>query len=353
MIKVLVEQVQHAAARRAPLTIAGGNSKAFYGLPTSGELLSTRGLTGVLSYEPTELMIHVRSGTPITEVESALAERGQTLPFEPPHFGASATIGGCIAAGLSGPARVSAGAARDFVLGVTLLDGRGEVLSFGGQVMKNVAGYDVSRLVTGSLGTLGVLLDISLKVLPRPQCTRTVVQHKTAAEALVSLDSWRSRALPITGSAWHDNQLLVRLAGAPSAVAAAAATVGGEVLDEAGAAGLWHDLREQEHAFFKGREPLWRLALPAGTQGFTDQQQLIEWGGMQRWLRGELDGSALRARAEAAGGHATLFRASDKERLQTGVFTPLPKALDNIHRSLKARFDPAGIFNPARMYPHF
>jgi glycolate oxidase FAD binding subunit len=236
---------------------------------------------------------------------------------------------------------------------VTLLDGRGEVLGFGGQVMKNVAGYDVSRLVTGSLGTLGVLLDVSLKVLPQAQCTRTLVQDKTAVDALASFDSWRSRALPITGSAWHGEQLMVRLAGAPSAVAAAAASIGGEVLDAASAANLWHDLREQNHLFFKGQEPLWRVALPAGTPGFTEQQQLIEWGGMQRWLRGERDAPALRARAQAAGGHATLFRASDQERLEAGVFTPLAKTLDNIHRSLKQRFDPAGIFNPARMYPHF
>jgi glycolate oxidase FAD binding subunit len=352
MIKALVEQVQDAAARRAALTISGGNSKGFYGLPVKGESLSTRALTGVLSYEPTELMIHVRSGTPISQVESLLAEKNQTLPFEPPHFGPSATIGGCIAAGLSGPARVSAGAARDFVLGVTLLDGRGEVLGFGGQVMKNVAGYDVSRLVTGSLGTLGVLLDVSLKVLPRPQSTRTLVQQENVAKALASLHAWRSRALPITGSAWHDERLTLRLAGAPSAVDAAVSAIGGEVLDDALATHFWHDLREQKHAFFAGTQPLWRVALPAGSQEFMEQHQLIEWGGMQRWLRGELDAPAIRARAAAAGGHATLFRASDQLRLDTGVFTPLSKTLNNIHRSLKQRFDPAGIFNPARMYPH-
>ncbi len=352
MIQALVEQVQDAAARRATLAIAGGNSKNFYGLPTSGEPLSTRGLTGVLSYEPTELMIHVRSGTPIAEVESLLAEKGQTLPFEPPHFGLNATIGGCIAAGLSGPARVSAGAARDFVLGVTLLDGRGEVLGFGGQVMKNVAGYDVSRLVTGSLGTLGVVLDVSLKVLPRAQSTRTLVQQKTAVEALASFDAWRSRALPITGSAWHGDQLTVRLAGAPSAVDAALGAIAGEPLDPAAADLFWHELREQKHAFFHGHEPLWRVALPAGAHGFTEQHQLIEWGGMQRWLRGDVDALALRSRAQEAGGHATLFRASDELRMQTGVFTALPPTLDNIHRSLKQRFDPAGIFNPARMYPN-
>jgi glycolate oxidase FAD binding subunit len=218
--------------------------------------------------------------------------------------------------------------------------------------MKNVAGYDVSRLVTGSLGTLVVILDVSLKVLPRPQSTRTLVQQTTACGALASLASWRSRALPITGSAWHGEQLMVRLAGAPSAVDAAAATIGGEALEEARATGFWHQLREHEHSFFDGPEPLWRVALPAGTNGFVEQQQLIEWGGMQRWLRGELDAPAIRARAAAAGGHATLFRASDQLRLDTGVFTPLSKTLNNIHRSLKQRFDPAGIFNPARMYPH-
>jgi glycolate oxidase FAD binding subunit len=206
--------------------------------------------------------------------------------------------------------------------------------------------------VTGSLGTLGVILDVSLKVLPRPQSTRTLVQQTTAAGALASLASWRSRALPITGSAWHGEQLMVRLAGAPSAVDAAAATIGGEALEEARATGFWHQLREHEHSFFDGPEPLWRVALPAGTDGFVEQQQLIEWGGMQRWLRGELDASALRARCQAAGGHATLFRASDELRRKNGVFTPLPGTLDSIHRSLKQRFDPAGIFNPARMYSH-
>jgi glycolate oxidase FAD binding subunit len=353
MITSMAEQVLDAARRSATLVIQGGRSKAFYGLPTTGETLETRGLNGVISYEPTELVLHVKAGTPLAEVEALLAGKGQTLAFEPPHFGEHATIGGCIASGLSGPSRISAGSARDFVLGTTLLDGRGEVLKFGGQVMKNVAGYDVSRVLTGSLGTLGVLLDVSLKVLPAAQSTRSLMLDVGAAEALTLFDRWRARPLPITASAWVDGQLSVRLAGAPSAVDAAEAIIGGRALDAISANSFWTSIREQRHPFFAGDLPLWRVALPAGAPLLPEGPGLLEWHGMQRWLRGPLEASSLRNQVKALGGHATLFRASDDVRARDGVFAPLEPVIERIHRDLKRRFDPHGVFNRTRMYAHF
>lgn len=345
----LIERVRAAAAGRQPLCIRGGGTKDFYGNDPQGEPLDTRGLEGILAYEPTELVVTVLAGTALAELEAALTARGQMLAFEPPHFGADATVGGCVAAGLAGPRRASYGTTcgdvRDFVLGARLLDGRGDVLSFGGQVMKNVAGYDMARTLAGSLGILGVIVEVSLKVLPRPVEETTLCFDLDEEQALARLNEWGGRPLPISASAWSDGRLRLRLSGARAALAAARAALGGEEDNEAG---FWEEIREQRHPFFSGDVALWRLSLPstAGPVGLDDPQ-LIEWGGALRWLRSARAATDIRARAAVLGGHATLFRGGDRA---AGVFTPLPPALATIQRRLKAEFDPAGIFNPGRMY---
>jgi glycolate oxidase FAD binding subunit len=347
-LAALQDQIRAAAARAAPLRLRGGGSKDFYGNPPRGELLDTRGYAGIVDYEPSELVLTARGGTSLAELEAALAERGQCLPFEPPHFGA-ATLGGCIAAGLAGPRRAVAGSVRDFVLGVKLVDGRGRVLEFGGRVMKNVAGYDVSRLVAGSLGTLGVIAEASLKVLPRPPAERTLRFEMDEARALDAMNRWAGEPLPISATAWFDDALYVRLAGSAAALQAAAPRLGGaEVADSVA---LWRAIREQTHAFFSGEAPLWRIAVPSVAPRLElGGAQLLEWHGGLRWLRSSLGAQEIRAAAQRAGGHATLFRARDKS---AGAFTPLEPVLLRLHRALKSAFDPAGILNPGRMYAEF
>lgn len=355
----LAERVRAAAAAGEPLRIRGGDTKDFYGNASAGALLCTRGLCGVVAYEPSELVITALAGTPLAAVETLLAAQGQMLAFEPPHFGSAATIGGCVAAGLSGPRRASAGPAyggvRDFVLGATLLDGRGQLLRFGGTVMKNVAGYDVARALAGSLGVLGVITAVSLKVLPRP--TAEISLRFAAAEpgALAKLNAWAAQPLPVSASAWHDGVLHVRLSGARAAVDAAARVLGGERFD---GATYWADVREQR--VWRGADAsddgtavpgaaLWRIAVPPTAEPLQlGAATLIEWGGALRWLRSSSPATAIRARAQALRGHATLFRGGDRS---AGAFTPLAPAVAAIHRRLKAEFDPAGIFNRGRLYP--
>jgi len=346
-------QVRAAANEKRALRIRGGGTKDWYGQGLEGEILDTRAYGGIVDYEPTELVITARCGTPLAEIEAELAERKQMLAFEPPHFGEGATIGGTIAAGLSGPRRANSGALRDFVLGAKLLDGKGEVLSFGGQVMKNVAGYDVSRLLAGSLGTLGMLLEVSVKVLPLAYRQATLRFTMNEVDAIRKLNEWSGQPLPLSGSCWHDGVLALRLSGAQAAVDAALRDLGtrhgGELMPDC--ADFWTSLREQRHAFFAGDMPLWRLSVPS-TAGALDlgSPQLIEWGGAQRWLRADGDAATaqrIRAGVSSCGGHATLFRGGDK---RAGVFQPLAPALAKIHERLKAGFDPSNIFNPGRMY---
>lgn len=340
------ERVRGAAADKTPLRIRGGGTKDWYGQRLEGQILDTRGYRGVVDYEPTELVITARCGTPLSEIEAVLAERNQMLAFEPPHFGADATLGGAIAAGLSGPRRASSGGVRDFVLGAKLLDGKGEVLRFGGQVMKNVAGYDVSRMLAGSLGSLGLLLEVSVKVLPKPFAETTLCLELPETDAIRKLNDWGGQPLPLSASCWHNGILSLRLSGAQAAVDAAVRLIGGDVLANAGR--FWEELREQRLPFFGGEDALWRLSLPSTTEALKlGGVQLIEWGGAQRWLRSELDAAAIRRAVCAAGGHATLFRGGDKSG---GVFQPLEPAIARIHQRLKDSFDPAHIFNPGRLY---
>jgi glycolate oxidase FAD binding subunit len=364
MLDELRERVRAAAAARTPLEIRAGGTKSFYGQPPRGEVLDPRGHAGIVAYEPTELVVTARCGTPLADLEAQLDAQGQMLAFEPPHYAhrssAPATVGGCVAAGLSGPRRATAGSVRDFMLGAKLMTSTGDVLAFGGTVMKNVAGYDVARMLAGSLGTLGLILEVSLKVLPRPSTEVSLRFELDETSALARMNQWAGLPLPISATVWTGGLLFVRLSGARAAVRAAQARLGGEAIDDEGANALWRGIREHRHSFFVGEAPLWRLAVPSIAEpiGFADPQ-LIEWGGALRWFREEPADSAeagdavaasanVRKRAAEVGGHATLFRGGDKS---VGVFTPLAAPLAEIHRRLKAEFDPTGIFNPGRMYP--
>ncbi|HZQ62454.1 MAG TPA: glycolate oxidase subunit GlcE [Casimicrobiaceae bacterium] len=343
------ERVRDAAARKSALRIRGGGTKDFYGETPTGDGLDTRAYSGVIDYDPTELVITARCGTPLTEVESVMASRGQMLAFEPPHFGPGATLGGAVAAGLSGPRRAYAGAVRDVVLGVRMLDGQGTDLTFGGRVMKNVAGFDVSRAMTGAMGTLGILLDVSLKCLPLPRTTLTLVSQARASEAIMRMNQWGGKPYPISATCHSEGRLYVRLSGAEPAVATAARTLGGDRMAEGEA--FWQALREHTLPVLGNARELWRLSVRS-TAPHLDfpGDQVIEWGGALRWLALPTRGDAARLRSIASehGGHATLFRTSDP---RTGVFTPLPAVLETIHRRLKSTFDPAGILNPGRLYP--
>ncbi len=350
----LVEQVDAARAHGVALEIRGGGTKRFYGETPAGTPLDVTELSGISSYEPTELVVTARAGTRLEELEAALAERGQCLPFEPPRFAAGGTVGGMVAAGLSGPSRASVGSVRDHVLGVTLLNGRSEVLTFGGQVSKNVAGYDVSRLLVGSLGILGILCDVSLKVLPASVAKQTLTFDWDEPQALATLSRWAGQPWPINATAWHAGRLYVRLAGARAAVAAACERLGGERMETAAANAWWLGVRDQSTDFFVldaagagRRESLWRLSVPAVAPALgLPGRQLIEWGGAQRWWRTETPAAQVRDTAARVGGHATLMRGADRN----GVFAPLSNVLMRVHQGLKKAFDPAGIFNPGRLY---
>ena len=351
----LQQQVKHAFEQKTTLSIVGGNSKAFYGRAdertVSAETLEVSGHNGVLNYEPTELVITARAGTPLHEVEKILEENGQMLPFEPPAFADSATIGGTIACNLSGPRRAYAGAARDFLLGCKIINGKGEILSFGGEVMKNVAGYDVSRLMAGALGTLGVLLEVSLKVLPKAEMQSTQLFHCSDAEALDKMHAWSQTPLPLSASSFHDSILRVRLSGATEAVKAAIDTVGGETMADAGH--YWHRLKEQQLDFFTFEKPLWRISLASDIKSlglpanYDRDDCLYEWGGALRWLKSDIPDEIIQRAAADLDGQASLFRHDG----HSGRFQPLTPGLMRIHQNLKHAFDPENILNPGKLYP--
>ncbi|HHH13525.1 MAG TPA: glycolate oxidase subunit GlcE [Thiolapillus brandeum] len=340
-MEALVEKVREAAAKGTPLRIHGGGTKHFLGLPVAGEPLDVREHAGILDYQPDELFVRAAAGTPLQEVEAALAEAGQLLPFEPPAFGDSATLGGTIACGLSGPARPWRGAARDFVLGCRMVNGRGELLRFGGEVIKNVAGYDLSRLQCGAFGTLGVLLELSIKTLPAPAAERTLAFELPLPGALERLHRWNRQPLPLTGAAWHDGILRLRLAGAEAAVEQAARRLGGEAEREEG---YWQALKEHRLLFFDNPLPLWRLSLPRGCGPLPlPGEVLVDWGGAQRWLFSDAEPGVVHALAREAGGSARPWR--------NGALLEPESPLLPLHRRLKEAFDPAGILNPGLMHP--
>lgn len=352
-LAALQETIRASAAARSPLVIRGGDTRHFYGEAITGAVLDVTPHAGIVAYEPTELVITALCGTPLVEIEATMRDNGQMLAFEPPRFGAGSTLGGAIASGLSGPRRPYTGAARDLVLGVNVLDGTGEELVFGGNVMKNVAGFDVSRLMTGALGTLGVITQVSLKCLPLPKAEATLTFALDIEDALRKVGAWSGEPLPLSATCYHDGTLSLRLSGATPAVEAAMRKLGGTARSDAAA--FWTSVRDQTHGFFAEAlvtgGALWRLAVKANAPlpPFAGAQ-LIEWGGALRWLRtdGSEDQAGIRAWAAAQGGHATLYREATKS---TGVFAPLPPVLRGLHERLKATFDPQRILNPGRMYP--
>jgi len=378
-LQYFTHRILQATQTAQPLRLRGGGTKDFLGPSLQGEVLDTTVYSGILSYEPSELVITVRSGTSLAEVEAALAAQGQCFAFEPPHFGAGATIGGMVAAGLSGPARASVGTVRDFVLGARVINGKGEHLTFGGQVMKNVAGYDVSRLLAGSWGQLGLITEVSLKVLPvAPGEATLMCAGVSQAQALTLINRWGGQPLPLNASVWvHDttatpaqDYFFVRLRGAVAAVDAAVVKMSAEVqalgahvtrMDNAQAAADWKASGEQTLDFFKAptaQDCLWRLSVPQTAPALDVRvegapcAQYIEWHGAQRWLWAPASAAdAVREAAANVGGHATLFRVSaaqgDADK-QVGVYTPLNAVQQRIQNELKKQFDPAGIFNPGR-----
>ena len=341
MPNYLQQQVLQAITDKTPLQIIGGNSKAFYGRKVTGKTLHVGDYQGIIHYEPTELVLTARCGTPLSEIENLLAAHGQMLAFEPPHFGDTATLGGTIATGLSGSRRAYTSAARDVVLGVRLINGHGEILKFGGEVMKNVAGFDVSRLQVGALGTLGVLLDISLRILPHPETELTLVFELSATDALSRMIVLGKKNSPLSALCFVNNQLFVRLSGAEAAIKRVQQTLGGEILTEA--ADFWLSIREQQHLFFQTEQPLWRLSV-APTTPLTGES-LIDWGGALRWLKTDEPAEKIFALAESVAGHACRFRA-----VEGCLFQSLSSGVARLQSNIKHAFDPHELFNRGHLY---
>jgi len=367
------EQILNAAQNNAQLSIEGGGTKSWYGNPNRFTKLDTRTYSGILEYQPEELVITACAGTPLKDIEAALKEKNQALPFEPPHFGEQATFGGAIAAGLAGPGRISAGNFRDFVLGARILDGKGQDLSFGGKVMKNVAGYDVSRLLPGSMGTLSLLLEASVKVLPKPAATATLRCQISQEKALRVLNEWAGQPLPLSASCWIGNasgegELSIRLAGAAAAVKSALPLISSLVMasevDPQSAEAFWNDLREHQLAAFgmlAGDQTLYRLALPAACGKIdiphAEDELVLEWHGQQRWIKApgnEATFTAIKNIASSHGGHATRFKQGANLDPAFQRFTLLSeqahsKALETVQERLRFAFDPAGVFATKRL----
>ncbi len=372
-LRQITERVRAAVADQTPLRLRGGGSKDFHARDLRGEVLDTRALQGVVSYEPSELVVTVRAGTSLAELQALLAENGQCLAFDPPHFAAGSTVGGMLAAGLSGPARATVGAVRDYVLGVEILNGRAELLRFGGQVMKNVAGYDVSRLMAGSWGTLGLVTEVSLKVLPQAPAEATLRFECSQAQALQWLNTWGGQPLPLNASCWLEDAgqgtLFLRLRGARAAVQSACATLGGERQDNARVAADWDACRDHQLPWFNDRQArpglaLWRLSVPPQAPVLTLPEgaigPLIEWHGALRWVQAPRAlGPALQALARGVGGTAQMFHAERSPGADASPDTPrdippdtpLSPALEALQVRLQQAFDPARIFNPGRLLP--
>ena len=341
----LAEQVRDATQRRQALNLVGLGSKHFYGHAVDAEPLELGGHRGITRYDPTELVISARGGTPITEIETALGEHGQMLAFEPPHFAGNASLGGAIASGLAGPRRPWGGAPRDLMLGMTLLDGQGRILRFGGEVMKNVAGYDLSRLMAGALGTLGALLEVSIKVLPAPAIERKLVLQMSRDRALQTMRELARQPAPLSAACHLDDHLHLRLSGNASSVAAWERQIGGDATDDAD---FWRLLRDHKLEFFASERPLWRLSLPPATPRLDcEHQVLTDWAGSQRWVYSSSSPMEIRDEVAKVGGHAILFRHGDEK---TPIFHPLDSVRERLHRGIKRRFDPQGILNPGRLY---
>lgn len=347
---ILQKRVTDRIKNKRPIRIVAGNSKSFYAQNIQGDELDVKQHTGIISYEPTELVITARCGTPLSEIENTLAEHNQMLAFEPPRFSEHSTFGGCLSAGLSGPRRPFAGAARDFTLGVTMINGNAEVLKFGGQVMKNVAGYDVSRLMVGALGTLGLILDASVKILPIPQSEITLAFEYSAEEAIEQTNRLCAKPLPISASCYDGKRLFIRLSGTQTATALTAKNLGGETIVEGDR--FWSEIKDQRHEFFNTDKPVWRLSVPPATPMLDElgKEQFIEWRGALRWLRSNEPAEKIRELVAKHNGHVTLFRNAGPDDL---VFEPISGKLHELHMNLKLAMDPYCLFNPGRMYQGF
>jgi glycolate oxidase FAD binding subunit len=340
----LIEAVRRAAAEAQPLVITGSGSKRFLGRAVDGAALSTAEHQGIVAYQPAELVVTARAGTPLDELRQVLTAERQMLPFDPPTFADMGTFGGAIAAGLAGPGRPWHGAVRDAVLGVELVNGRGERLRFGGQVMKNVAGFDVSRLMAGACGTLGVLLAISVRVVPQPELeiTRVFELDRDAARAR-TLDLARQPE-PVTATCHIKDRLYLRLSGSAAGVESAARRLGGSDDPEQGA--IWAAVRDHRHPALE-LPSLWRFSVPASAPYPFDADWVTEWGGRQRWASVALPAAQIWRVAAALGGHAVCYAHGDGGG---DAFAPLDDAALAYHRRLKRAFDPAGILNPGRLY---
>ena len=344
----LAQQVAEAAEAGTAVCIRGAGTRGFLGRPVDGQTLDVSGHRGIVNYEPTELVMTARAGTPLDELEATLTEQGQMMPFEPPRFATGATLGGAIATGLSGPRRPWAGAARDLVLGTRLINGRGEHIRFGGEVMKNVAGYDVSRVVTGSHGTLGVLTEVSMKVLPLPEAEEAIRLDQDETRGFATVEEAYRAGVPVSGAAHDGDQLYLRLSGTRLAVDAGLKHLGGERDDDPRT--FWNALRDHTLSFFTADgPPLWRLSLPllAGAPDLPGTR-LADWAGQQQWIRSDASPQTVFTEAKRLGGHATLFRGGSGNG---EIFQPLEPGVRHLHEQLKVAFDPKAILNPGRMYP--
>jgi glycolate oxidase FAD binding subunit len=340
--RALQDEVRAAAASHTALAITGGGTKTFYTGTLQGKPFAVTGHRGIVSYEPTELVVTARAGTPLAEIEAALSEKGQMLGFEPPYFGEAATLGGTIACGFSGPRRPYAGSARDFVLGTKIINGKGEILKFGGEVMKNVAGYDISRLMVGAFGTLGVLLEVSLKILPKPAKETTLSFEMPDGKAIDTMNAWAGLPLPLSAACHSGDTLYVRLSGTEPGVRAARAKLGGAVVEKGDE--FWRELREHGLGYFQDAVPLWRLSVPPATPPINlPGKWIIDWGGAQRWLKSDAPANTIHQHAENVGGYANLFR---HEQMNDATSHRVSAVLATLHQNLKRAFDPDGIINP-------
>jgi glycolate oxidase FAD binding subunit len=344
----ITSTIQRAYQKKIPLHVSAGNTKHFYGRNIQAKTLSLAHHKGIIEYEPSELYITARSGTPLQEIEQTIAEQHQIIPCEPPYFGTAATIGGMVASGLAGPRRVHAGTVRDCILGAEIINGKGEFLRFGGKVMKNVAGYDVSRLMCGALGTLGVLMSVSLRLLPKPVCEQTIALSLGSNMAIEKMNQWANTAMPISATFFDGRSLYLRLSSSLSAIETCKRKIGGEVMNQDEM--FWNNIKEQAHNFFDSTKPLWRISVPTYTQNLNlPGECAIEWNGALRWYLSDADETTIRSEAEHVGGNANLFKGSITEN----VFHPLSKTSMRIHKKLKQAMDPAGILNPGKMFAEF
>ncbi len=346
--KEVQECVLDAFEKDQHLKIIGGNSKHFYGNSINGDVLDVSAHQGVLKYEPTELFITARAGTPLNDIEKLLDDNNQMLGFEPPQFSPTATLGGTIACNFSGPRRPYAGSARDFLLGCKIINGKGESLSFGGEVIKNVAGYDATRLMCGALGSLGVILECSLKILPKPEFETSLSFEYTDETAIEKMRHWAQKSLPISATSYCNGQLIIRLSSTENAVKATIKKLGGDVLADQNH--FSHAIKEQQHDFFKNDLPLWRISIDPNAPPLINHDSLYEWSGALRWILSTDNNDAIINYAKENGGHATLFR---NPSASTNVFQPLPDGLKKIHHQLKLAFDPKKILNRHKLYPEF